>query len=192
MSNVAVTENYDERRKLWVYASLWLGTQEAPYAPLSIQSLGYAEKMLLEMEKRLAEMVEKNASRKDREWMLMECSAHSVLWIFGLYEVLRVLKESGNSKFAALEGLFRRLAMLRMPLAKHEVQRIPRNAEAVPHYPTSVWEPETGRVGWSTFGPSKETPTILTRTALPNEFGAIAAVPPAVQPPFPIGGPIGE
>ena len=71
---------YGLRKRLWINSSLWLGVNERPYAALAIQNLGYAERLLLEMELRLTE----------RNRLLPECSAHSALWIFGLYEVLRL------------------------------------------------------------------------------------------------------
>jgi len=70
----AVPIEYAKRKRLWVNSSVWLGTNERSYVSLSIQGLGYAERMLLDMESRLAAMVAASAPRKDRDWLLMECS----------------------------------------------------------------------------------------------------------------------
>jgi hypothetical protein len=81
---------YGLRKRLWINSSLWLGVNERPYAALAIQNLGYAERLLLEMELRLTAIAMDPTARKERNRLLPECSAHSALWIFGLYEVLRL------------------------------------------------------------------------------------------------------
>ena len=187
---LTVPSEYRNRKRLWINSSLWLGVNEVFYAALSIQNLGYAERMLLEMETRLRVLASDHAGRKERDRILMECSAHSGLWVFGLYEVLRVLKESGTPKFASLKDLFQKLEALRMPLAKHEVKRVKGSAQSS-HYPTGAWDPETGRVGWNFHDPHSNSFRILTRTNLADEFLSIAAVEPEFSSPFPIGGPLG-
>ena len=52
----AIPVEYATRKRLWVNSSVWLGTNERSYVSLSIQGLGYAERMLLDMETRLAEL----------------------------------------------------------------------------------------------------------------------------------------
>ena len=81
----------------------------------------------------------------EHESLIMECAAHSTLWVFGLYEIVRVVKDTNPSKFAALEELFRKLEILRMPLAKHEVKSAAKYRNK-PHYPTRFF-PEF-RLGW--------------------------------------------
>jgi hypothetical protein len=113
-----------------------------------------------------------------------------VLWVFGLYEVLRIVREAGAPQFAPLTPLFEKLEALRMPLAKHEAKKLKGSAPS--HYPTSCWDIENGHVGWSVYDPRLGAMRILARTPLANEFLAIAAVEPDSLPPFPIGGPLGE
>lgn len=145
--------------------------------------------MLLEMEARLAATASIPALKKERDSILMECSAHSAFWVFGLYEVLRTVKES--PQFASLASLFRKLEMLRMPLAKHEVRKV-KGQPSPSHYPTSCQDVETGQVGWIVHDPDVGESMVLSRTSLANEFLSIAAVEPEFPHPFPIGGPLGE
>jgi hypothetical protein len=111
-------------------------------------------------------------------------------WVFGLYEVLRVIKESETPKFQPLRDLFLKLEVLRMPLAKHEVKHV-KGDPHLSHYPTGAWEMETGRAGWIFHDPHSKKTRILTRTGLADEFLSIAAIEPEFPPPVPIGGPLG-
>jgi hypothetical protein len=156
-----------------------------------LNTLGYAERMLLEMEARLAATAGISALKKERDRVLMECSAHSVLWVFGLYEVLRTVKEAGAPQFAVLAPLFRKLEVLRMPLAKHEAKKV-RGQPTPSHYPTGCQDIETGQVGWIIRDPHIGESMVLSRTSLADEFLSIAAVEPDFPHPFPIGGPLGE
>jgi len=182
---------FSQRKRLWVNSSLWLNHVDCPYASLSVQTLGYAERLLLEMEAKLAALVSDTKAKKQRDLLLSECSAHSVLWVFGLYEILRTVRESSAAQFAGLEALFEKLEILRMPLAKHEAKRI-KGVPSPSHYPTGCWNTETGQVGWQIFNPRLGTMEVLSRTPLANEFLSITAVPPEHMTPFAIGGPLGE
>jgi hypothetical protein len=186
---IIVPSEYPKRKRLWINSSLWLNHIECPYASLSVQTLGYAERLLLDMEARLAVMVGDGSPKPDRDCLLSECSAHSVLWVFGLYEVLRTVREAEVPQFTCLAPLFRKLEILRMPLAKHEAKKLKGQSPA--HYPTGCWDVETGQVGWDVYDPDAGTNRVLSRTPLANEFLSIAAVEPEHSPPFPIGGPLG-
>jgi hypothetical protein len=187
----AIPSEFSQRKRLWVYSSLWLTHVDCPYASLSVQTLGYAERLLLDMEIKLAALASDTTGKKERDLLLCECSAHSVLWVFGLYEILRTVRESGGSQFAGLEPLFQKLEILRMPLAKHEAKNV-KGSTPPSHYPTACWDVETGQVGWHVFNPRLGTKQVLSRTPLANEFLSVAAVPPDHMPPFPIGGPLGD
>jgi hypothetical protein len=143
------------------------------------------------MEIRLASSARDQTPRKDRDQLLSECSAHSVLWIFGLYEVLRVVKEAKTSRFEGLRELFGKLENLRMPLAKHEVKRIKGKGVPSAHSPTGAWDPNNGRVGWIVIDPVSNASYALTRTDLANEFLSVAAVEPEFPPALPLGGTLG-
>jgi hypothetical protein len=158
---------------------------------ISVQTLGYAERLLLDMEANLAVLARDTKAKKERDLLLSECSAHSVLWVFGLYEILRTVRESGAPQFAGLEPLFQKLEILRMPLAKHEAKNV-KGSVPPSHYPTGCWDVETGQVGWHVFNPRLGTMEVLFRSPLADEFLSVAAVPPEHIPPFPIGGPLGE
>jgi len=187
----AISSEFSQRRRLWVYSSLWLTHVDCPYASFSVQTLGYTERLLLDMEAKLAALARDMERKKERDLLLSECSAHSVLWVFGLYEILRTVRESGAPQFATLEPLFQKLEILRMPLAKHEAKNV-KGSTAPSHYPTGCWDVETGQVGWHAFNPRLGMMQVLSRTPLANEFLSVAAVPPDHMPPFPIGGPLGD
>jgi len=67
-----VPTDYAQRKKLWVNSSIWLLINERPYVPLAVQGLGYAERMLLDMEQRLAAMTASNEPRNARDRLLSD------------------------------------------------------------------------------------------------------------------------
>jgi hypothetical protein len=179
----SVPSDYASRKQLWIRSGLWLSFKEGPFVTLSVKGLGYAERQLLEWEERIAAIATVRASRRteleslELESLIMECAAHSILWVFGLYEIVRVVKDTNPSRFEALAELFRKLEILRMPLAKHEVKSTP-GYRNVPHYPTGFWFPESGSVGWQVFNPHMEAAQRFTRTGIANEFLSITATEP--------------
>src|SRR5271157_5402897 len=118
----SVPIDYASRKELWIRSALWLNFNEGPFIALSVQDLGYAERWLLEMEERIASVANAGGSSAEHENLIMECSAHSKLWILGLYEIVRLVRETNPLKFEILKELFHELEILRMPLAKHEVK----------------------------------------------------------------------
>lgn len=134
---------------------------------LSVFDLGYAERRLLQMEQQIGTTGEE----AERQELTMECFAHSKLWIFGLYEIVRVVKQSNPAKFAALKSIFYDLAVLRMPLAKHEVK----GSGEKQHYPSVLWFPDLRRVGWHVLDPANNVSRTLTRTGIANEFLSLTA-----------------
>jgi hypothetical protein len=197
MTTAAIPIDYRKRKRLWIDASLWLASNERPTIASSIWNLGYAERILLELEAEIANLASDHSMKRRRDSRLMECSAHSELWILGLYEVLRTLKQTGTPRFDPLGPLFHKLELLRMPIAKHEMpdarhegKRVKGQATVV-HYPTHFWNPETGHSGWNVFDRATGDSLFLFRTPLADEFLALAAIEPEFPPPFPIGGPLG-
>jgi hypothetical protein len=181
-----VPSDYASRRELWIRSGLWLSFNEGPFMTLGVKSLGYAERQLLEWEKRIAAVANDRASAElnrasaELESLIMQCAAHSILWVFGLYEIVRVVKDTNPSRFEALKELFRKLEVLRMPLAKHELKRTPKYGNAL-HYPIGFWFPESGSVGWQVFDPHAEAVQQFTRTGIANEFLSITATEPVSQ-----------
>lgn len=163
---------------------------ERPTVVSSVQNLGYAERILLELETKIAQLAQDQSMKNRCDRLLMECSAHSELWILGLYEVLRTIRETDIPRFGPLQPLFQKLEWLRMPIAKHELKKVKGKDTSV-YYPTHFWNPETGHSGWSTFDPNTGKSLLLFRTPLADEFLAIASKEPECPPPFPIGGPLG-
>lgn len=135
---------------------------------LNIEMLGRAERPILALETALAEASKSEASA-ERNRLLLECSALSIYWLFGLYEALRTLRERGPGRFAPLADIYREIEVARMPLAKHEVKGAPRY-RGIEHYPTSLWDPETGRVGWHVFDPHCEAMVTVVRTDVADRF----------------------
>jgi hypothetical protein len=177
-----VPSDYASRRQLWIRSGLWLSFKEGPFVTLSVKGLGYAERQLLDWEERIAALATVPASRRteleslELESLIMECAAHSILWVFGLYEIVRVVKDTNPSRFEPLAELFQKLAILRMPLAKHEVKSAP-GYRKVPHYPTGFWFP----IGWKVRNPHTRAYQRFTRTGIANEFLSITATEPIFQ-----------
>jgi hypothetical protein len=172
-----VPSDYVLRKELWARSGLWLSSKKGPSVTLSVENLSYAERLLLEWEKCIAAIADDPARRTERESLLMECAAHSILWIFGLYEIVRVVKDTNPAKFDKLKVLFKKLEILRIPLAKHEVKSAPKYRN-IPHYPSGFWLPGNGWVGWYVFNPHVNAVRPLTRTGIANEFLAITATVP--------------
>jgi hypothetical protein len=154
-----------KRAEAWAASARNLVSQSLPYLNLAVERLMFAEQPILQMEDRLAHR-EGATSVPDEPLLLMECSSLSILWALGLYEVTRLMKPSHNPKWALIANLHKKLASLRMPLAKHEVK----GKSRLSHYPTSVWEPETGTVGWSVYDPDTDSFEVHHRTRLADEF----------------------
>ena len=198
MTSAPIPIDYRMRKRLWINASLWLASNERPTIASSIQNLGYAERVPLELEEEIVNLSYDPSVKRRRDWRLMECSAHSELWILGLYEVLRTIKQTGTPRFDPLGPLFHKLELLRMPIAKHEMadarqegKRVKGQGTPIVHYPTHFWNVETGHSGWNVFDRATGGSLFLFRTPLADEFLTLAAIEPETPPPFPIGGPLG-
>ena len=156
---------------MWMTSAKNLVTDSAPFIYMSVENLMFAERPILQMEKTLAR---KNGNPPDphEPFLLKQCAAQSILWLLGLYELTRILKEAKSPKFPALESLHGKLHVVRIPLAKHEVSSAP-GYRNISHYPTSVWIPESGRVGWQAFNPKRDATESYHRTELADEFLAV-------------------
>jgi hypothetical protein len=171
---------------LWVASARKFGLPADAFIMLAIQNLGHAERPLLAMEANLAMPPTGSVGAKlEHSARLTECFALSSYWVFGLYEMMRTAKQTMPAAFEPLKLLFHKVEVARMPLAKHEVKSAPGYRE-VSHFPTSVWCPETGSVGWHAFDPVAKNMLVVTRTALADEFLAITALdsPAGEQPPI--------
>jgi hypothetical protein len=162
-----IPADFLERSRRWTACAESLASAETPFAFMAVENLMFAERHILEMERVLARRADESPNPAE-PLVLKECSAHSILWLFGLYELTRDLRQAGSAKFPKLETLHRKLEIIRMPLAKHEVAGGKRNP--ISHFPTSTWQPETGRVGWHVFNPDTTSLELLMRTELADEF----------------------
>ncbi len=165
-----IPADFEERSKLWRASAKNLVTGNDPFTYMQIENLMFAELPILQMEKALARQ-DGNSPDSREPLLIMECSALSILWLCGLYEATRNLKAAKSPKFPPLEGLHKKLEIARMPFAKHQVFR----EHNKPHFPTSTWSPETGRVGWQVWNPRSNKFEPYVRTDLADEFLKIAA-----------------
>ena len=76
--------DYRSRKHLWIHASLWLSCSERPTVAFSIQNLGFAERVLLELEADLARLASDPSMKRNRDRVLG----------LGLYEALRTIREA--------------------------------------------------------------------------------------------------
>ena len=150
---------------------------------LSIQDLGRVDRWILEMESALrstfppvhSETVD-DAAKLRHAMLLSDCSALSVFWACGLYEAIRNVRDAKMPQFVPLIDLFRKLEIIRMPLAKHEMKGAPGYREKF-HYPQTLFFPSTGWVGWKVFNPLTETEEHVARTDIANQFLQITSAP---------------
>lgn len=156
-----------ERAKNWLDAANNLVSYNIGFIYMAVENLMYSELSILEMEAKLARRVD-DAPHPIEPLFLQECSCLSLLWVCGLYEVTRILNRSPAN--AVFSDLHRRLSVLRMPLAKHEVQ----GKGKQPHHPTSTWYPETGHVGWLVHDPRTNAIRSYFRAELADEFLILA------------------
>lgn len=163
-----------ERARSWIACGERWFENDDPFVLLNIQMLGHAEPPILALEAQLATLPAGEAEDIGllRSAILTQCSALSIYWLFGLYEVLRTLKKVAPKRFVALHGLFHEVSVARMPLAKHSVKGAPGYNNRW-HYPTSMWDPLTGRVGWQVFDPLAEKMIGVARTDVADRFLAI-------------------
>jgi hypothetical protein len=158
--------DFKERSKLWRLSAENLISESAPFIYISVENLTFAERSILQMERALAWQHE-GCPDPHEPWLLKECAAQSILWVCGLFEVTRTLRAAKIRKYPALDDLHKKLSVLRIPLAKHEV-----SGRRLRHYPTSVWS-ETGRIGWHAFNPAANSLEVYFRSDLADEFLAI-------------------
>lgn len=160
-----------ERDAAWAACAERWFDNDHPLIHLSLEMLGHAERPILRLEAALRASVDGPKPARDR--LLLECSALSIYWLFGLYEALRTLRQRAPARFAPLADLFARLEVARMPLAKHETKSVKGNRSGANHYPTSGWDVATGRVGWIHFDPRIGRMTTIARTDIADAFLAI-------------------
>lgn len=173
MIDPMAAETASPRFKLWIAsAEHWTGNKH-PFVALNLQMLGHAEQPIMALERQLAETAEMQMSI-EKSLILTQCSALSIYWLFGLFEALRTLKQRDPGTFAPAERMFYDISIARMPLAKHEVKQA-KGYRQTEHYPTSLWEPRSGRVGWHVFDPRQEKMVTISRTDIADRFLAIGA-----------------
>jgi hypothetical protein len=160
-----IPPEFQQRATLWLDAAKSLVADETPYAYMAVETLMFAERPILAMENRPADRQDKEREPSE-PLLLVECSTLSVLWICGLYEITRGLRAAKSPRAPHFLDLHRKLEVLRVPLAKHEVWH---NSDRS-HHPTSIWCPDTGHVGWQVFNPQTDLMESYYRTRLADEF----------------------
>ena len=168
-------KDFQGRMYWWVQASKALLFQEDQFLYLAVQNLMYAERMILDLERILSKNLENNTKDMTYSFQRMELSAHSILWIFGVYELLRLVRELKHPCAGILEPILLKVEILRMPLAKHSTKRIKGSEHH--HYPTSFWSPETGGISWSVYNPWTKTMELVGRIEIANSLLAAIGNP---------------
>ena len=167
----------EERSALWTACAERWTDNAHPLVHLSLEMLGHAERPILRLEAALQASL--GGSKPERDRLLLECSALSIYWLFGLYEALRTLRQRSPTRFAPLADLFALIEVARMPLAKQEIKSVPGDRSGGNHYPTSCWGIDTGRVGWTFFDPRAQQMTTIFRTNIADDFLSIEAAGPS-------------
>jgi hypothetical protein len=156
--------------KQWVDCGAFWAGNEQPFLLLDIQMLGHGESPLLGFEGVLAELLKDENQSENTSIFMTQCMALSIYWMFGLYEVLRKLKNLHSAEhFSPITSLFDDVEIVKMPLAKHEVKSSPGCRNQF-HYPTPIRETGTGRVGWSVFDPRTKAMTTVYRPDFAERF----------------------
>jgi hypothetical protein len=155
--------------ELWVRSSnLWLGNDDS-FIRADIQMLGNAEAPLIGFEAAVANLIMAEGPSIDQALFATQCWALSTYWMFGLYEMLRILKRLLKSEFKPLEELFHDVSVVRMPLAKHQVKGA-KHYPQTPHVAQHIFEPDTGRIGWRVFDPKKKETITIVRKEIADRF----------------------
>ena len=170
-----MNNNLYSRQAAWVDSSQYWAIQSDQFIRLNIQMLGNAELPLIAMEAQIARLLVKGKNDLPTSLLLTQHGASAAYWMLGFYELLRLLRDKHSDKFHQLSNIFRRVSVIRMPLAKHEVIGAP-GYRSIQHYPTSIWCPTTGKVGWSAFEPETNAMIEIYRAELADEFLAIEKV----------------
>lgn len=163
------------RAPLWVNASYKLGRGTGGLATtLAIQDLGRVEVRLLEIEEQLPAIIVRQQQRPSgsplvpEDLLLSEAQALSRLWLFGLYESVRIYKKTVNGQETAwrpFKALWHTLNVVRAPLAKQQV-----TGQTTSHVPATIVQPTTGRVGWRVFDPKAKAFQDVLRIDLADQF----------------------
>jgi hypothetical protein len=193
-ARVIISPFYNTRRGQWVDASYTLCGGSFPIT-MDIQQLGLVENRLLIWEED-AKRIHDNHDNPDRpvlnlietiseDLAFSELVAFSKLWIFGIYEILRTIKdkmwsecpEMRTSGFPAplqyFDDLYHTLEVLRVPLAKHEIKGGKRDDE---HHATLLYHPELGSTVWAVYHPKKKRYVELIRREIGDEFLRLAMI----------------
>jgi hypothetical protein len=80
MTTAAIPIDYRKRKRLWIDASLWLASNERPTIASSIWNLGYAERILLELEAEIANLASDHSMKEKAR-----------LAVDGMFSALRAL-----------------------------------------------------------------------------------------------------
>ncbi len=162
---------------------LTVGAILSIYRPLphdvffDIESLGHTDQYIRMLEDQLRPLLA--APAKSEEAMLsmsmqVTVRGFSEQWIFALYERLRTQRDVDPSKrfvgkLMLLNPFFDKLARLRMPIAKNEVQG-GSNKNKTPDFPIPLFDTSTGSAGWQIKDKDGGAPVVLLRREMADEF----------------------
>ncbi len=179
-----------KRSKAWTDASY--ATYGAdPYNVTDVQQLGRAERRLLAWEEQCKRTFEqrsqpdyKSRSILEEQYeddLLNDLMSFSKLWVFGLYEIMRTIKEellvknglklSQNfpAPFHHFDEFFYRLEVVRMPLAKHQLRRM-----SGAHRAGLLFDTEYGSTVWEVYSHKDQSLIRVNRREVGDEFLRLA------------------
>lgn len=172
-----------DRMAQWITASAQWSSSDDSFIMLNVQMLGTAEQPIAEMEQELCHLLLAGKNDPVTSRLLTQHKACVAYWMLGFYELLRILRKTHKTRFTQISDIFRKVSVIRMPLAKHEMIGSP-GFRQVHHYPVSIWCPETGKIGWSAFDPETTNMLEVFRCDLADQFLAIKPnQPPLSSPP---------
>lgn len=108
----------------WILASHRVGSLlPGSHLMLSLQEIGYLDVLLRSMEDEALSNIDLQVARFDEVLALGGMQMHQLsgIWVGACYEACRLLKSRGLIESEVLKRLEHDLAILRMPLDKHEI-----------------------------------------------------------------------
>lgn len=166
-----------ETMKAWVEASYRVTPASDFMLAMEVQELGRISLLLNGMESDLPEHDSERAKSEVEMERLGLLISISRLWVLGLYETLRTLRETvgkTSDQWVPIAPLFATVEDIRMPLAKHQ----PQGQRKAYHVAQPTLLVDRRIVGWNVYVRSKSDVWPIARRELAEQFlDAVAMLP---------------